>query len=82
MEIYIRVFDQAGNKVDYFIGPAAECPPIPQIGHKIEVDSFLGVVTSVEHISRNTGAKPRIHVVVTIRELEGEEEPYSALHAV
>jgi len=49
MKVYVRLFDEADNKYDIFIGPAAECPPLPREGDLVTTGHVNGRVVKIEH---------------------------------
>ena len=49
MKTYVRLFDEAENKYDIFIGAAMDCPPLPRPGDLVKTGHVDGKVEEVEH---------------------------------
>lgn len=48
--VMVRLLDEAENPYDYFIGEAADCPPLPRVGDHVRYHLGSGEVAAVVHI--------------------------------
>ena len=48
-QVLVRLLDDADNPYDFFIGDAADCPPLPRIGEYVDYHLGKGKVTNVVH---------------------------------
>jgi hypothetical protein len=49
VEVTVKIVDEAENKYDWFLGQAAECPPIPRPGDLVACGTGMGTVHRIEH---------------------------------
>ena len=76
-EVSITVMDRAENRPLYFSGSAAECPPVPHVGDRIEMGHFNGIVEKVTHVHREYATGMRLQIIVQISPLSVGESKYS-----
>jgi len=73
------VIDENEIRWSYFDGFLAECPPIPRIGDRIDMEEGSGAVKNVTHILRQYKDGPYLRIALNIGKLAQGEKIYSSV---
>ena len=64
--LHVRLSGSMGAQETYFLGPTAECPPIPRIGETVDLEEMSGAVTGLTHAMETIGEHVVYHVEIEI----------------
>jgi hypothetical protein len=59
--VFINTVDRGDTTEAYYIGDAANCPPVPAVGNLIEGKFGKGEVSKVEHIVKDSEYTINLH---------------------
>ncbi len=68
--VMIRLLDPAENPYDFFIGEAADCPPVPRVGDYVDYHLGKGRVEQVVHIYEDGPQLDAYRIAVKLGKLE------------
>jgi len=68
--VLVRLNDDAGNPYDFFIGEAADCPPLPRIGEYVDYHLGVGKVTKIAHIYEDVSKVAIYRIAITLEMLK------------
>ena len=65
--VIARLLDEADNPYDFFIGDAAECPPIPRVGERVLYRFGIGEVTEVLYVYEDADPSDSYRIAVRLK---------------
>jgi hypothetical protein len=67
--VIARLLDESDHPYDFFIGEAAECPPIPRVGERVLYRSGIGEVTEVLYVYEDIPISDSYRIAVRLKQV-------------